>query len=370
MAERKRRIPGWLRFLRERVPVNVEVFEELSKEPVPNHMKNWWYCLGGTPLILLGIQILTGILLTFYYVPSPDAAHASVDKITRALPFGWWIRSLHHWGANLMVIAVTLHMIRVFFTGAYRKPRELNWMIGVGLLIVTLGFGFTGYALVYDQRSYWAATVGINIAEQAPLVGPWAARLLRGGATVNPTTLTRLFVFHIGALPTLMLILVAFHVFLMRIHGIMEIDAPPAVQETPLTVKEDRKGKRRFDPDRYFAFFPDHITTEMIVALFLLTFLTMLAIVFPAPLGAPANPDETPLHIKPEWYFFPIFRWLKLTPLPLFMGGMILAGFALVFWPFLEGAWRRRRPGSEAAMLVGAASVLTVLLFLIWEALS
>ncbi|MCX8037419.1 MAG: cytochrome bc complex cytochrome b subunit [Candidatus Sumerlaeia bacterium] len=364
------RVPKWLRFLRERIPVNLEIFEELSREPIPNHMKNWWYCLGGTPLILFLIQVVTGILLTFYYVPSPTHAWESVRKINEELPFGWWIRSIHHWGANLMVVAVILHMMRVFFTGAYRKPRELNWVVGTGLLFTTFGLGFTGYALVYDQLSYWAATVGINIAQQTPLVGPWIARLLRGGDTVNPTTLTRLFVFHAGALPAIMLALVGMHIFLLRIHGITELDAPPEVQQTPLTVEEDRAGKRRYDPDRYFAFFPDHITTELMVGLFLLTLLTVMAMVFPAPLGEPANPDETPLHIKPEWYFFPVFRWLKMTSLSVGMAGMIAAGALLVFWPFIEGLWQRRRPRSEAAVFVGAGGFILFLSFLLWEALS
>jgi ubiquinol-cytochrome c reductase cytochrome b subunit/cytochrome b6 len=370
MTEEHPRIPSWLRFLRERVPVNIEIFEELSKEPIPNHMKNWWYCLGGTPLMLLMVQVVTGILLTFYYVPSPDDAYESVCRISREIPYGWWIRSMHHWGANLMVVAVVLHILRVFFTGAYRRPRELNWLVGVGLLFTTLGLGFTGYALVYDQLSYWAATVGTNVAEQFPLLGPWAARLLKGGENVNPTTLTRFFVFHVGALPCIIFALAGAHIFLIRIHGVMELEAPAEVQQTPLTVKEDREGKRRFDPNRYFSFFPDHVTTELMVGLFLLTLLTMLAVVFPAHLGEPANPDETPLHIKPEWYFFPMFRWLKLVPLWLGMGGMAVAGLGLFIWPFIDSYRRRRRPGSEASMAVGAGAFVAFLVFLVWEAMS
>jgi ubiquinol-cytochrome c reductase cytochrome b subunit/cytochrome b6 len=370
MARPNESVPGWLRFLRERVPVNVEVFEELSKEPIPQHMKSWWYCLGGTPLMLLAIQVVTGILLTFYYRPTAEGAWESVRVISEEVPLGWWIRSIHRWAANLMIVAVVLHMIRVFFTGAYRKPRELNWVVGVGLLGVTLGFAFTGYALVYDQLSYWAATVGTNLAAQVPLVGAWAASLLRGGEEVGPSTLTRFFVFHVGALPTLVVVLLGLHVFLLRIHGVMELDAPAEVQERPLTVEEDREGKRRFDPNRFFAFFPDHVTTELIVGLFLLTLVTMLAIVFPAHLGPPADPEETPLHIKPEWYFFPVFRWLKLVPLWAGLAGTFLAGLALVFWPFLDGAWRARKPRSEAAMVVGSVSFLLVLGLLVWEALS
>jgi quinol-cytochrome oxidoreductase complex cytochrome b subunit len=364
------RVNSWQRFIKERVPVDIEIFEELSKEPIPHHMKNWWYALGGTPLILLGIQIVTGILLTFYYEASPERAWQSVQRIQDAVPFGWWIRSVHHWTANLMIVAVALHAIRVFFTGAYRKPRELNWMVGVALLGVTLGFAFTGYALVYDQLSYWAATVGTNVAAQLPLVGPWIAALLRGGATVTPTTLTRLYVLHVGAMPAFALVLIGVHVFLLRIHGVMELDAPKEVQERPITVEEDREGKKRFDPNRYFAFFPDHVTTELIVGLVLVTAVTMLAMIFPAHLGEPANPQETPLHIKPEWYFYPAFKWLKIAPLWLGMTGIIVAGLGILFWPFIDGAIRRRKPELEIAPWVGGAFLITVIVLLIWEALS
>lgn len=358
------------RFIRERVPVDIEIFEELSKEPIPHHMKNWWYALGGTPLILLGIQVITGILLAFYYEASPDRAWQSVQRIQESLPYGWWIRSVHHWAANLMIVAVVLHAIRVFFTGAYRKPRELNWMVGVALLGVTLGFAFTGYALVYDQLSYWAATVGTNVAAEVPFVGPWLASLLRGGEAVTATTLTRMYVFHVGAMPTLVLIFLGLHIFLLRIHGVMELDAPREVQERPITVEEDREGKKRFDPNRFFAFFPDHVTTELIVGLVLLTLVTLLAMVFPAHLGEPANPQETPLHIKPEWYFYPVFKWLKIAPLWLGMAGVFFAGAALFFWPFIDGVIQRRKPRIEIAPIVGGAFLLTVIVFLIWEALS
>lgn len=368
MPASKPHIPPWLPFLRERVPINLDIFEELSKEPIPNHMKSWWYCLGGTPLMLLAVQAVTGILLTFYYVPSPGGAWQSIRMINEDIPFGWWVRSMHHWAANLLVIAVVLHMIRVFFTGAYRKPRELNWGVGVVLLGITLGFGFTGYALVYDQRSYWAATVGINVAAQVPGLGPWLAELLRGGETVNPTTLTRFFVFHIGALPSLAVVFVGLHIFLLRIHGVMELDAPREVQEAPITVEEDLEGKKRYDPNRFFAFFPDHVTTELLFGLFLLTLITMLAVLAPAGLGPQANPGETPLHIKPEWYFFPVFRWLKLTPLWLGIGGVAMFAVCLLLWPFIEAAWQRR--SRDAGVWVGAIAGLVLLVFLVWEALS
>ena len=173
-------------WLRARFPVDQQVLVSMGSEPVPGHLKRWWWCLGGTPAYLFIVQAITGVLLTFYYVPTPDQAYDSVAMITDQMRFGWYIRSLHRWSASLMIIALLLHMMRVFFTGAYRKPREGNWMLGFVLLLLTLGFGFTGYSLVYEQLSYWGATVAGNILNAVPLIGPQLADFLRGGPTVGP----------------------------------------------------------------------------------------------------------------------------------------------------------------------------------------
>ena len=138
-------------WVQERLPVSPEVIRELTNEPVPNHMKRWWFALGGTPAYLFVIQIITGILLAFYYETSTGSAYASVRYITEEAAFGWYLRSVHKWAATLMIAAVVLHQMRVYFTGAYRKPREINWMVGMFLLICTLATGFTGYSLVYEQ---------------------------------------------------------------------------------------------------------------------------------------------------------------------------------------------------------------------------
>ena len=159
-------------WIAERVPVSIEGMAAMSNEPVPYHLKRWWFALGGTPAYLFVVQIVTGILLAFYYQPSPATAYESVRYITEEAAFGWYLRGLHKWGATLMIAAVVLHQIRVFFTGAYRRPRELNWMIGMTLLVCTLLLGFTGYSLVFEQLSYWGATVGANISDTVPVVGP------------------------------------------------------------------------------------------------------------------------------------------------------------------------------------------------------
>ena len=162
-------VRGWIG---ERVPVSIEGIAAMSNEPVPNHLKRWWFALGGTPAYLFVVQIVTGILLAFYYQPSPATAYESVRYITEEASFGWYFRSLHKWGATLMIAAVILHQMRVYFTGAYRKPREINWMIGMACSLCTLLLGFTGYSLVFEQLSYWGATVGANITDTVPVVGP------------------------------------------------------------------------------------------------------------------------------------------------------------------------------------------------------
>jgi len=215
-----RSIQTWAK---ESFPLDLDVLKEMSSEPIPYHLKRWWFAVGGTPLYLFVIQAVTGIMLTFYYVPEPAEAYNSVARITNEMPFGWYLRSIHKWSANLMVAAVILHMLRVFFTSAYRKPREFNWMIGAGLLLTSCVFGFTGYSLIYEQISYWAAVVGTNIAEATPLIGAWLANFARGGPEVGANTLTRFFVFHIGVLPTVMVILLVLHVVQIRLHGVTRL---------------------------------------------------------------------------------------------------------------------------------------------------
>ena len=152
----KPKLSSLLDWTKERIPVDVQEWKSFTNEPVPNHLKHWWFALGGTPAILFGFQIVTGIFLLFYYVPTPTGAYDSITNITYEVRFGWYIRSLHKWSSELMIVTVMLHMTRVYFTGAYRNPRELNWMVGVVMLFVTFGLGFTGYSLIYDQLSYWA----------------------------------------------------------------------------------------------------------------------------------------------------------------------------------------------------------------------
>ncbi len=181
---------------------------------------NWLYTLGSATLFVAINQIVTGILLTIYYVPTPDHAYDSVQYITFQVPAGWYIRGLHHWGASAMVVLVVLHMLRVVWHGAYKYPREVTWLTGIVLLLVVIGFGFTGYLLPWDQKAYWATTVGTRIAGTAPFIGNLVLRIARGGDELSAVTLARFFGVHIWVLPSVLLMLVVIHLYLVVRLGI------------------------------------------------------------------------------------------------------------------------------------------------------
>ncbi len=198
------------------------VWQTIFERKVPK--VNWLYTLGSASLFVAVNQIVTGILLTIYYVPTPDHAYDSVQYISTQVPAGWLIRGLHHWGASAMVVLVVVHMLRIIFMGAYKFPREVTWVTGVFLLLVTLGFGFTGYLLPWDQKAFWATTVGTQMAGTAPGVGDTILRIMRGGEELSAVTLARFFGVHVWVLPTFLLLLVFVHMYLVIRIG---ISAPP-----------------------------------------------------------------------------------------------------------------------------------------------
>lgn len=198
-----------------------QVWEAIFLRKIPK--VNWLYTLGSASLFVAINQIVTGILLTIYYVPTPDHAYDSVQYITTQIPAGWLIRGLHHWGASAMVILVVLHMLRVIFYGAYKFPREVTWFSGVFLLLVVIGFGFTGYLLPWDQKAYWATTVGTRIAGTPPLIGDWILLIVRGGEELSALTLARFFGVHVWVLPATLLLLLLIHLYLVIKKGISAV---------------------------------------------------------------------------------------------------------------------------------------------------
>ncbi len=197
------------------------VWEAIFLRRIPK--VNWLYTLGSASLFLAINQAVTGILLTLYYVPTPDHAYDSVRYITNQVAAGWLIRGLHHWGASAMVVVVVLHMLRVILYGAYKYPREITWITGVLLLLVVVGFGFTGYLLPWDQKAYWATTVGTRIAGTAPVLGEYLLRILRGGEELSAVTLARFFGAHVWVLPATLALLVGLHLYLVIQIGISAV---------------------------------------------------------------------------------------------------------------------------------------------------
>jgi quinol-cytochrome oxidoreductase complex cytochrome b subunit len=210
------RVGDWLD---ERFDVRLPL-EAFLKKPVPKHAIRWYFCLGGITFALFVIQGVTGILLSLYYKPTPDQAYESILFIMNNVRFGWLIRSIHSWSASLMIAFCVAHMLRVFITGSYKKPRELNWVAGVVLLLLTLAFGFTGYLLPWDQKALWGSTVGSEILGVVPLIGEALLGLLRGGQEITGLTLTRFYGIHMLVLPVLALVFLGAHFVIIRRQGI------------------------------------------------------------------------------------------------------------------------------------------------------
>jgi len=231
-------IPEWLR---ERTGWD-KIWDALFARRIPEAKgwKSWLFTLGSLCIFLLILQIVTGILLAMNYVPSPDHAWDSVRYIESHVVLGGFIRGLHHWGAYFLVVAVFLHLLRVYFMGSYKYPREATWVAGVFLFVIVVGFAFTGYLLPWDQKAYWATVVGTNIAGQTPLAGKYLLEILRGGPNMGPTTLTRFYAFHVLLLPALLIAALAVHLFLVVWHGISEPPRPRRELEAADSEKEPR----------------------------------------------------------------------------------------------------------------------------------
>ena len=293
-------------WMQERFHILNPVIDYLRKKEVPQHRLSFWYYFGGLTLFFFSIQIITGLLLLLYYRPTEAEAFARFVYIQTEVPFGWLIRQVHAWSANLMVLMVFIHMFSTFFMKAYRKPRELMWVSGFVLFILTLGFGFTGYLLPWNELAYFATQIGTEVPKVAP-GGEFLVRVLRGGEEVGGETLTRMFAMHVVLLPGLVLLFLSAHLFLVQVLG----------ASSPIGYKE--AGLIR----GYEKFFPNFIVKDGIAWLIGFALLIYLAVVFPWEIGVKADPlAAAPDGIKPEWYFWAQFQLLKDLK---FEGGELLA---------------------------------------------
>jgi quinol-cytochrome oxidoreductase complex cytochrome b subunit len=345
-------------FLDDRLHLSA-VMHLASEKTVPRHRYMPFYYFGGMTLFFFAVQVATGILLMLYYRPSAEGAFESVEFLMTTVPFGWLIRSIHAWSANLMIFSAAAHLISVYFLKAYRPPREITWITGCLLLFLALGFGFSGYLLPWNQLSFFATKVGTDIASKIPLVGEWTLRFLRGGDRVTGGTLSRFYGWHVAILPAATAALLALHLLLVQVHG---MSLPPVLE---------REGR----PARGMRFFPHFALREAFVWTLALGILAALAALAPWELGEKADPFAPAYRdIRPEWYFMFMFQTLKLVPggevagmeyeaIPILVFGLL--GLILVLVPFLDrGAAVRGR--SPAFTILGVVALSYAVAMTAW----
>ncbi len=333
--------------------------EVAAHKTVPVHRYMPLYYFGGMTLFFFLVQVMTGILLMLYYRPSAGEAFESVEFIMTTVPFGWLIRSIHSWSANLMVFFAFVHLATVYFLKAYRPPRELTWVSGCVLLFLALGFGFSGYLLPWNKLAFFATKVGTDIAGAVPFVGEWLLRFLRGGDRVTGGTLSRFYGWHVAILPAVTVVLLGLHLLLVQLHG---MSVPPGLEE---------EAKRR----RPMKFFPHFAMRELFGWLLALGVLAALAALFPWELGEKADPFAPAYKdIRPEWYFMFMFQTLKLVPggqiagleyeaIPILLFGF--GGLLLVLVPFLDRGLLHRGK-SPLFTAAGVAMLIYVVGFTAW----
>ena len=352
MSARWHKLYGWLD---ERVDID-ELVRFMGKKYVPVHRHSIWYYFGGVTLFLFIIQVMTGILLLLYYKGSEALAFESIQFIMSKVQFGWLVRSIHSWSANLFILSAVVHMFSVYFERSYRKPREITWLTGMLMLFLGLGFGFSGYLLPWNELAYFATKVGTDIAGVVPLLGKPLMLFLRGGDEVTGATLSRFFGFHVAVFPGLFTVLLVIHLLLVQRQGMSE---PQGLEE----------GESR----QTMPFFPNFMLRDILLWLIVLNVLAILAVFFPWELGRKADPfASAPAGIHPEWYFLFMFQSLKYIPSRvLVVDGEVLgiglfgaAGLAWLLIPFWD---RKSARGirNRTISYIGIGVVVYILLFTI-----
>jgi cytochrome b6 len=352
MSRRLESVRGWLVDRLHLAPLG----EAVGHKVVPVHRYTVFYYLGGMTLFFFLVQVSTGILLMLYYRPSAEEAFESVEFIMTTVPFGWLVRSIHSWSANLMIFFAAAHLGSVYFLKAYRPPRELTWVTGCIVLFLAMGFGFSGYLLPWNQLAFFATKVGTDIVGDLPVAGTFLLRFLRGGDHITGGTLARFYGWHVAILPALATALLGLHLILVQVHG---MSVPP---------REEEESRRR----RPMPFVPHFALRDLFGWTLALALLAALAALFPWELGEKADPFAPAFeNIRPEWYFMFMFQTLKRVPggevlgleyeaIPILLFG--LGGLLLVLVPFLDrGLLRRgRSPGFTVVGIVAVAYVVAM----------
>jgi ubiquinol-cytochrome c reductase cytochrome b subunit len=337
MKARLDAIVGWME---HRTGIRT-VVQKFLYEEIPAS-SGWRQVFGSVALFLFLVQFFTGLMLAINYAPTPGDAYNSLRYILTELTGGRLIRGLHHWGASMLVVIVVLHMVQVFIYGAYKKPREVTWLVGVALFLLTLAYALTGYLLPWDNRAYWGTVVATQIAGQAPLLGPYLSRLLGGAGPVGVVTFARFYGLHVLLLPPTTLLLIGLHVFLVRKHGVAPVPGDEVLPKKP--------------------FYPGQVMKDTLAIFIAFAVLFTLAVAARVPLEQLADPSDTSYIPRPEWYFMFLFQSLKLFPGSLevlaSVGLPTVTILALILVPFID----RRKMIRVTRRTVAFASVALALL--------
>ncbi len=323
----------------------------MLKKKVPVSKHSFWLYFGGVSLFFFIIQVLTGMLLLLYYRVGEDSSFESMQLIVTKVKFGWLIRSIHSWSANLMVFAVIVHMFSVYFTKTFRKPRELSWVTGMILLLLSVTFGFSGYLLPWNELAYFATKVGTDMVGSIPVIGHDMLVILRGSDTVDGATLSRFFGLHVAILPGIFTVVLAIHLIFVQVQGMSD-----PVEWRTIPVKERR----------YMPFFPNFALKDLLLWLIVLNILALLAVFFPMELGVKADAfASAPAGIKPEWYFMFMFQTLKYVPPHVFFlegefFGLLMFGIMGVIW-FLVPFWDSGEKSKYGNTLLNVLGVLLII---------
>ena len=328
--------------------------------PVPTNTASWFYVFGSAALTVFMLQIVTGILLALIYVPSAADAWSSLQRLNHEIELGWFIRALHGWGSNFMLAIVLIHMVQVFLFGAYKFPRELTWLIGVVLLLMTLGMAFTGQVLRFDQDAYWGLGIGVSISSRIPVLGPWLVKLLLGGPIIAGATLSRFFALHVFVIPGLLIGFVVLHLLLVLTLGINEWPMPGRVVRRATYLQEYHELVHKDG----IPFVPVAVWKDVFFSGCVLASIALCAAIF-GPFGPGGEPDPTIIQTapRPDYFFLWLYAVLSLLPpsleTPALLIGPAVGLLALLALPFVSGegekSWRRRPIAVLTILLVAVA---------------
>jgi ubiquinol-cytochrome c reductase cytochrome b subunit len=333
---------------------------ETVEHPVPRNTASWFYVFGSAALVVFMLQVVTGILLAIIYVPSAAEAWNSLQVLNHGITLGWFVRALHGWGSNFMVAIVLIHMVQVFLFGAYKFPRELTWIVGVFLLLMTLGMAFSGQVLRFDQDAYWGLGIGASIASRVPIMGPATVKLMLGGPIIAGATLSRFFALHVFVIPGLLIALVSLHLLMVLKLGINDWPMPGRiVRRATYTAEYEELVKKDGAP-----FVPYAVWKDLFFAAFILLAVAACAAYF-GPFGPSGRPDPTIIQTvpRPDYFFLWLYALLSLLPpsmeTPALLIGPVVVILALILLPFLSGegekSWRRRPIAVMSILLISVS---------------